>query len=146
MKYVLDACALIAFFRDEPGSGNMEGILAEPGAELHIHAVNLLEIHYKMASYGGELSAQEFLDDMTILNIQVHETLGGDMRERASCFKTRYPFLSLADSVCVALADLIGAAVVTSDRPFANIEPKPVIRFIRGNIKQNFTHSGKGTL
>lgn len=133
MKYVLDACAIIAFFRNEPGSGNMAGILSEPGALFHIHAVNLLEVQYKMTSYGGEQAAEEILEDMAILNIAIHETIDAALRSRANHFKTRFPFLSLADSVCVAFAEQLEATLVTSDRPFANIKKKPAIRFIRGN-------------
>lgn len=48
-KYVLDACALIAFFNDEEGAGKVEMILeqAENGeVELYLASINLFEVYY----------------------------------------------------------------------------------------------------
>jgi PIN domain nuclease of toxin-antitoxin system len=42
---VLDACALIAYFNDEPGADLVEAILQE-APSVQISAINLLEIAY----------------------------------------------------------------------------------------------------
>ena len=47
--YVLDACALIAFFNDEAGADAVEELLVKAmskDAELVINTINLLEIYY----------------------------------------------------------------------------------------------------
>ncbi len=87
MKHVLDASAVMAFLRDEPGADRVLAILTRPSANLHIHAVNLLEIYYKLASYGGETTAKEAMDDLTALGISVHEGLDQTLRIRAGFFK-----------------------------------------------------------
>ena len=40
MKYVLDACALVAYFNGEEGDDVVEQILLDPSAEIAIHAIN----------------------------------------------------------------------------------------------------------
>jgi len=50
MKYVLDACALIAFLSDEKGANKVGNLLyqSESGVTtLLIHNINLLEINYE---------------------------------------------------------------------------------------------------
>ena len=48
-NYVIDACAMIAYFRNEQGSDRVEELLrlAQNGSvDLRIHALNLMEIYY----------------------------------------------------------------------------------------------------
>jgi hypothetical protein len=43
---VLDACALIAYLRGEPGSDVIEALLLDPDVPSLIHAINLCEVYY----------------------------------------------------------------------------------------------------
>ena len=63
MKYVLDACAAIAFLRQEPGADIVKSLLLDSGNDIHVHAVNLIEIHYKLTSFGGDAAADEAAAD-----------------------------------------------------------------------------------
>lgn len=131
MKYVLDASAVVAYLRGETGADNVEALLARPTAEITMHTVNLLEVYYKLASYGGEQTAKEAIDDIAALGVKIYEKVDGSLRLRSGFFKIRYPFLSLADSICIALGAQTRATVVTSDRPFANVKDEVKMEFIR---------------
>lgn len=130
MKYILDASAVLAFLRNEPGSERIGNVLADP-FEVGMHSVNLLEVYYKLASYGGEITAKESIDDIVALGVKINEKLDKTLRLRSGYYKIRYPFLSLADSICVAFAELSTATVLTTDRPFANIAEQVSIALIR---------------
>lgn len=131
MRYVLDASAVMAYLRGETGAERVEAILSRPSSDIAMHAVNLLEVYYKIASYGGETAAAEAMDDLDVFGIRIHEKVDKPLRLRAGFFKSRYPFLSLADSICIALAEQTRASVVTSDRPFANVKDGVKLDLIR---------------
>ena len=46
MTVVLDACAMIAYLRGEPGWDTVAGIFADPDTQTYAHAVNLCEVYY----------------------------------------------------------------------------------------------------
>lgn len=131
MKYVLDASAVMAYLRGERGAERVETLLARSSSDVAMHAVNLLEVYYKLASYGGEASANEAMEDLASLGVKIHEKLDKSLRLRSGFFKIRYPFLSLADSICIALAEQTRSAVVTCDRPFVNVEGAVKMNLIR---------------
>jgi PIN domain nuclease of toxin-antitoxin system len=49
MATVLDACAAIAFLRDEPGAEVVEAAISGEESVSSIHAVNLAEVYYAVA-------------------------------------------------------------------------------------------------
>ena len=69
---VLDACALIAFLNNEPGSEVVAAVLQEaPSVEISV--VNLLEIAYDAVRRSGDpQSAREILDTVQQLPINIH--------------------------------------------------------------------------
>lgn len=136
MKFVLDASAAIAYLRAEPGGEKVKALF-KPEFQLLIHAVNLLEVYYKLASYADEVNAQETIDDLSSLGVKIYETLDISLRKRAGFFKIRYPFLSLADSICIALADQTGSTVVTSDQPFRKVGDSIEMLMIRDISKRD---------
>ncbi len=131
MKYVLDASAVMAYLRGEPGADRVESILSKSSSVISMHSVNLLEVYYKLASYGGESAATEALDDLASLGIKTHEKVDKQLWLRSGYFKIRYPFLSLADSICLALGALTKSTIVTSDRPFCDVDDGMKIDLIR---------------
>jgi hypothetical protein len=46
MNNALDACAMIAYLRDEPGGNLVEGFLNSPTDACYAHTINLLEVYY----------------------------------------------------------------------------------------------------
>lgn len=131
MRYVLDASAAIAFLREEPGAQRVHDILIDRTNEIHIHAANAIEVHYKFTAFGGEAIANEAIRDLAAMGVKTFDSLNASLRSRASFFKTRYQFLSLGDSICVAFGEYLNATVVASDRPFANIGESVQVKLIR---------------
>lgn len=131
MKYVLDSSAVLAYLLDEEGARLVESFFGRPDLDLHIHAVNLMEVHYKLTAFGGDEAAKQALDDLAALGIVFHHELPESLYLRASFFKSRHQFLSLADSICIALGEQLKAQIVTSDRPFANVKDGVHMKFIR---------------
>jgi PIN domain nuclease of toxin-antitoxin system len=46
MISVMDASALIAYVRDEPGGQDVEDLLLDPSNTCYVHAINLCEVYY----------------------------------------------------------------------------------------------------
>ena len=53
MNIILDACAVIAFFRDETGAENVENLLFNSDNYCLIHTINLCEVYYDFYRSGG---------------------------------------------------------------------------------------------
>ena len=63
--YIMDACALIAFLRDEAGADIATTILKDAGngnAEVLMNSLNLLEVYYDIYRGIGKEKADEELD------------------------------------------------------------------------------------
>ncbi len=131
MKYVLDASAVIAFLREESGALVVRELLADMKNDIHIHAANAIEVHYKLTAFGGESVAEEAMRDLAALGVRTFDSLPVSLRSRASFFKSRYQFLSLGDSICIAFGEYLKATVVASDRPFANVGDGVRLKLIR---------------
>lgn len=133
MQFVLDASALIAYLRDEPGGEAVEACLSvEPPACL-AHAVNLCEVFYTFLRRSGEEEARRALDDLQAVGVRVREDLDEAFWQQAGRYKVQYA-IPLPDAIAVALADRFGAEVVTSDRgDFEKIAHSGVcgVKFIR---------------
>jgi len=59
-SHVMDACALIAFLRDEPGADIVTNLLrdAEAGqATIYMNSLNLLEVYYDAYRVDGKQKA-----------------------------------------------------------------------------------------
>ena len=63
-RYVLDACALITFLRDEPGANLLDELFAKSTeANFNLHSINLGEVYYDtLRTSGREIADQLLLD------------------------------------------------------------------------------------
>lgn len=113
MPCVLDACAVIAFLRNEPGAHLVRQKVEEKDAI--IHAVNLCEVYYDFVRYAGRSVAQRVLDDLADAGIGVDEDMSWSLISAEGDIKVGEK-LSLADSFAVALAQREARPVITSDR------------------------------
>ena len=52
--YVIDACALIAYFRKEEGGEKLRQIFKEDGNICYMHAVNIGEVYYDSLRYSDK--------------------------------------------------------------------------------------------
>jgi PIN domain nuclease of toxin-antitoxin system len=69
--YVLDACALIAYLRNEEGSDRVETVLLS-GQPVRMSAINLLEVcHDAERRTGNPSGAREVMEKTAELDIEI---------------------------------------------------------------------------
>lgn len=133
MKVILDACAVIAFFRNEPGSEVVEEYLLHPQSDSLIHAINMCEVYYDFWRFGGQdIAAQVVQDSRAIMDIR--EDFGFEFWQQAGAYKATIKRISLADCFALTLANREQGILLTSDRKeFEPVEPLNIcqIQFIR---------------
>ena len=126
MSSVLDASAVIAIIRNEPGSDTVK---AELRGSL-ISSVNLSEVFYKTWNKGASrevvqwaiknlpLTSVPFDDEHAAISASIHDaTLKKD--------------ISFADRACLALALSRELPVITSDRKWQDLEIGVEVRLFR---------------
>ncbi len=114
--YVLDACAMIAFFDDEAGAEKVNEILdkaAESACEVLMHNASVAELYYNALKSGNQ-KAELVLPSLYSYPIRYVDRITTDMIKWMGYFKTTYK-ISFADSIVLATAKLNNAKVVTSD-------------------------------
>jgi len=70
-KYVIDACALIAFFQNETGGDKLRELFKVPENEFFMHSINLTEVYYDAVYVSGEEKAQELFEKVAELPITI---------------------------------------------------------------------------
>ena len=129
MKCILDASAVIAFFRAENGGDVVRKLLyASPCC---IHSVNWIELYYKIHGYDGEQAADSAMAILRRLGVSVTDITGEDFLRRVAKIKIAYPSLSLGDCHAVGLAEWLNGTVITSDKRFSEASPIVKVRQIR---------------
>lgn len=131
--FILDACALIAFFNDELGADKVEKLfknVINEEAEIFLHAVNLFEVYYDCWKIKGKGKADELLLKVKNLPIVVERRFSDVLLLAAGYFKVNEK-VSLADSVALGLAKIKKASVISSDHhEFDILENKKLIKFL----------------
>ena len=116
MIYVLDAFALMAYFKSEPGAARVEQLLDEASRtrqDLLMTVINLGEVVYKTTRQFDIERAKETLAKIRqhpISLLDVDEELALD----AAALKGTYR-ISYADCIAAALAQRLDATLVTGD-------------------------------
>jgi ribonuclease VapC len=125
-EIVLDASALMAVLREEPGAAAVEAVLDHAA----ISAVNLSEVQAKLVERGtaAAVAWSSLIDlDLDVVDFDVPQAkVAGDLR-----WLTRVQGLSLGDRACLALAQALGLPAMTADRTWAGLEVGIEIRTIR---------------
>lgn len=110
-EFVLDASALIAFLREEPGAEKVEAVLTRSC----ISAVNLAETYGKMVEYGKPLEAVAYQVERLRIPVVLFDE--EQARISASLWKaSRAVGLSLGDRACLALALQTTLPALTTER------------------------------
>ena len=131
MNYVIDACALIAWLRDETGSEFVSSLIFNPDNNCYVHAINLIEVEYDFIRNDGQEIAQEVMRDINNSPLSINRTLNKNLTMRIAQIKSRGR-ISIADSICLAFAEEKNATVVTSDHhEFDRLTDEHTILFIR---------------
>ena len=116
-NYVLDACAVIALFRNETGAEKVAGIINEAfngESFVTINKINALEIYYDILRDYGLAAADEFVEALEKLPISMQDKITNPLFKEAGRFKANYK-ISLADSIALAEASINNFALVTAD-------------------------------
>lgn len=112
--YVLDACAMIAYVRGEPGSEVLEGLFSEQGHLFFAHSVNMAEVYYHFLRESGEPDAERAVYPFEH-GMSVRED--GDPAFWREVARIKAPGgISLADCFCIALARRLNATIISTDR------------------------------
>jgi predicted nucleic acid-binding protein len=123
-SYVLDACALIAYFKGEEGHEAIARIFEKAlfgEVRLTMSKYNLLEVYYGFYRDDGRERAEEVFHDALSLPVEIIDELDDAVFREAGRFKARYS-LALADAVALGLAAVSGKPLVTGDREFSPVE------------------------
>jgi uncharacterized protein with PIN domain len=125
---VIDACAMIAFLRDEPGADVVEKILDDAAEDCVAHVVQFSEVFTWFLKNGlAEKDALEAVNDLQDAGIEQRDDIDAAFwqevaRQRAAITSTvKTPAtgakhaIALADCFAVALARKLAGSVVTSD-------------------------------
>lgn len=115
MICVLDASALLALARDEPGADAVDALVSEEGNACFAHALNLCEFYYDQRRAGGESFAQEKLRELVDLGLLPREDLDAGFWQDAGRIKADWARVSLADCCGIALARRLGGVFYTTD-------------------------------
>ena len=124
---VLDASALLAFLRAEPGANVVSDSLAYP---VMISAVNYAETVSKLIATGASPQAARrvlAIPEMTV--VAFDRNLAEATGELFNATKSKG--LSLGDRACLALAAREGLPVLTADRAWVDINLQIEVRLIR---------------
>lgn len=114
MNRVLDACAMIAYLRDEPGADVVTRILQDPDSTCFAHALNLSEVYRDFLHHGEETAAEAAVSALTLVGVTIREDLDAALWKDAARLKNTYR-MSLADSIGIALARRLSADFISTD-------------------------------
>ena len=116
MTVALDASALLAMLRGEPGADKVKAELADAV----ISAVNLSEVTAKLSDYGmppEDVAATFAQLDLDVRAFDAPQAyLAGRLRQ-----VTRGNGLSLGDRACLALASQLAVDAMTADHAWAGL-------------------------
>lgn len=125
-KAVLDASAVLAFLRQEPGQALVRQLMPRS----LVCAVNLTEIIGKLIERGADApTALRIASSLPFRVISFGEDLAADAGVLWG--RTRPLGLSLGDRACLALAEREKLPAVTSDRRWAEAEVRVTVKLIR---------------
>jgi ribonuclease VapC len=123
---VLDASALIALLRDEPGAEMVERLLGRAV----ISAVNWAEVLQRFHAHGVETADKR--ESVEALGVGIEAFSPADADAVAGLWQpTRGAGLSLADRACLALARRLDVPAHTADRAWRKVDVGVEVVLIR---------------
>ena len=126
VRFVIDASALLAFVRDEPGAGRVAAVLSNCA----ISTINLGEAVTALVNTGHPADeARQIMASVRIDTVPLDRDVAldaGALRET-----TRSLGLSFGDRVCLSLAARLGATALTCDRKWSALEAGIAVELIR---------------
>lgn len=125
-EWVLDASAVLAYLKGEPGGQYVRDRLNVSV----ITAVNLAEVASVWTDISNDPSeAHLVMDSLPCAIASIDRAVG--IRSGLMRHQTRSRGLSLGDRICLAYAESVGLPVLTADRPWADLDIGVDVRLIR---------------
>ena len=134
MIFVLDASAMIAFLRGEPGADAVAEILLDSESQCPAHALNLCEVFCDFERAANRQDALHAVADLATLGVIQDASLAPAVWQAAGTLKARLRRVSLADFFAIELAQRLNATILTADHHEFDVlatQPDYRIRFIR---------------
>ncbi len=123
---VLDASAIIAFLRQEPGAAIVGEYLTDGMAS----AVNIAEVGTRLSDL--DMGGAQIRRSISVLGLEIKPfDLEAAYAVAVMRAKTRNKGLSLGDRACLALANQLGIPALTADRVWAELDIDVDIQLIR---------------
>ena len=114
MIYVLDASAIIAWLRNEPGADVVENAIKDLNSQCVAHAINLCEVYYDAHRNAGEAHAESVISDLAAIGVSERNDFDQAFWKEVGRLKADGG-ISLADCFCIMLTKRIGGTLLTSD-------------------------------
>ncbi|GMA16825.1 PIN domain-containing protein [Deinococcus metallilatus] len=131
---LLDASALLAFVRREPGGERVLESLSGGKHPCLVSAVQLVEVEGKLVSDGTSTPEQVARRIGQLGKLLTAVPFSPQAAQAAAFYYARRrPYnLSLGDALCLGTAEMLGADVMTAERAWAAIPDLPVqVQLIR---------------
>jgi len=122
-QYVLDSFAMIALFRQEPGSDLVKKLLHQAASDiidLNMSSINVGELYYMLYRKTTAAMAAQSLQETLRLPVQIHEP-SLQLTLHAARLKATAR-LSFADAHAAALAIQLKAILITGDKEFESLK------------------------
>ena len=117
---VLDASAIVAFFKREPGAEIVADFLQDADEEVFVHAANLCEVFHAIWRYEDEKRANAVLQELSDAGVIERADMNGAFwRDAGALIAARRltkSSLPLGDALGIALARRLSAPFVTADK------------------------------
>ena len=124
--FILDACALIAYFTKENGAENIKELfkqaIDDTNTSVYMNKINLLEVYYDVIKSYDEQTANNMLKIVAEMPIKIIHEISDAVMKKAGYLKSKYR-ISLADSIAIAESITRDGILITSDHhEFETIE------------------------
>ena len=128
--HCLDACAVIAYLRQEPGAEVLQALIEAPTTFLTMHVCNLGEVYYDFFREDGLSAAQTAWTNILALPLVLRRDADDVFIQRVGVIKVEER-VSFADAFALALAERLNVPLVTTDHhEFDAVERKSHFRFL----------------
>jgi PIN domain nuclease of toxin-antitoxin system len=114
MIYVLDACAMLAYLRNETGADVVENVLLDANSQCVAHAINLCEVYYIVHRDSGERDADSAIKDLKSVGVVERNNFDEAFWKEVGKLKAGGG-ISIPDCFAITLSRQLGGTVLTSD-------------------------------
>jgi len=141
ISHVVDACALIAYFKEQPGHEHFAELLADEENFLAIHIVNLCEVYYGYyRSDGLDIAEEAWSKAVRFLHVieKADESFMKRVGRWVATWRIDTREFPLADAFAATTAENDGVPLVTKDhRHFDPVDQSGALQIVwLGEVKR----------